>query len=151
MPMKNLFARGARVSFIARLILVSLAFFLPLSVGVWISGWWAERSRPVAGEPVAPTSDLPLAGLTYWLVWLAVALAAGALLFALYQRVREREEDPLFAARAGLLGFVVLARLAWGIDRVQETVTLALFDESGISQMILLILTLGVSTVVIHH
>jgi len=91
---------------------------------------------------------LPLSTLISWVSWIAAGVAGLSIVYLLSQRLylhRLSQDDPLFLPKTTLLMFVILFRLLWSVPSVKATIILMFYDGSGICQLILLIMFMGLT------
>jgi hypothetical protein len=82
-----------------------------------------------------------------WASGIFALLATFILLYIVIKHFLEKEDDPLFSPKATLLLMIVLMRLSVEVPNVHKTLSLAFRDTSGISQLVLLVMTIGLVTI----
>lgn len=87
--------------------------------------------------------NVPMGAIFSWASWIIGCGAGFLCIYALCVRISRSKEDPLFAPMTTLLLFVFLFRLFLSVPGVKKTVILMLLDPSGISQLIMVIMLIG--------
>ena len=85
-----------------------------------------------------------------WMSGLFAGIAGFVLIYHVIRHVAEKEDDPLFSPKIGLLFLIVLIRVSWEIPSVHKTATLAFHDTSGISQLVLIVMTIGLGVILVQ-
>lgn len=85
-----------------------------------------------------------------WLSGIFAGIAGLALIYHVSRHVAEKEDDPLFSPKITLLFLMVLIRVSWEIPSVHKTAFLAFHDTSGISQIVLIIMAVGLGVIFVQ-
>ena len=127
------------ICFLLGIGLASLIFFVLDGwqfVGSYFASALNKLARVVQTEVILPWASGILAGI-----------AGLALMYNVTRHVAEKQEDPLFSPKITLLFLIVLARVSWEIPSVHKTVYLAFHDTSGICQIVLTVMTIGLGAI----
>ena len=87
--------------------------------------------------------SLPLGKIFSWVSWAAAGLAGMACVYILGVRMSSAEADPLFAPKLTAFLLIILFRFSWEISGIRATIILMLVDSSGICQLIMTIMSIG--------
>ena len=87
--------------------------------------------------------SFPLGTFFFWGSWVFTGVAGLLCIYMIAVRLSRSDEDPLFAPMVTLLLFIVLARFSWAVPAVQETVIHMILEPSGICQLIMVIMLIG--------
>ncbi len=131
-------------------LLIVGAFLFPFYVGTLLSEWLAQalgRVGEVSGNFVSSIDLDIVVNVTSTII---ATFAALALAFTAAGRILSKDNHPLFATQATLLVMVLLASVARSFEQIRETLPLVFQDASGISQIIFLIMVLGLSIIVLQ-
>jgi len=105
-------------------------------VGGYFTGAFDKLTKIVQTEVILP-----------WASGIFAGIAGLALVYYVTRHMAEKEEDPLFSPKITLLFLIVLIRASWEIPTVHKTVHLAFHDTSGISQIVLIVMTIGLGAI----
>lgn len=82
----------------------------------------------------------------YWILRIVPLLAALAACYLVGRRLLTAADDPLFAPKVTFLSLMFLTRIAWDVPLTRAIFGEIFFDTSGISQVIAIIMLVGLAT-----
>jgi hypothetical protein len=78
-----------------------------------------------------------------WLSGILAGISALVLLYSVIRHMDEKNDDPLFSPKIAMLFLIVMMRVSWEIPNVHRTFYLAFNDTSGISQIVMIVMAIG--------
>jgi len=147
---KTIFPRNARSSYTRRAVLILCAFLLPLYLGTLLSESLFQAFRALGDAVGNFVSRLAMESVLNVVSTILAAFAGLAIAFTAGAKIARKDSNPLFATQTTLLAMIMLVSLARLPGQVRGTLPLVFQDASGISQLIFLIMVLGLAIIVLQ-